>query len=131
MDESVFWGHLEYRVCAEIDGFRERSLRRYWCDGFLATQYFLEDDQAPRIIGLAWMGVGPRYQEEWRFTLLLDRRFESRESVAWSELLPPPNVTRWLTLDPVRKQLVIEPSVAIADATKPARLSTGCRDGLC
>ncbi len=63
------------------------------------------------------MGVGPRHQEEWEFDLLLPGPVESRVNIVWSTLLPPPNVTRWLTMDPIAKRLVVEPSVAVPDAS--------------
>ncbi len=115
MDESTFWICLEYRVCGELAGFAERDLRRLWCDGFIPEQYIF-DDPSPRVLGRAWIGIGNWHQEEWKFTLLLDRFIRSCASVAWSDLLPPPDVTRWLTVDPIGKQLVVEPAVAVPDA---------------
>jgi hypothetical protein len=114
MDESAFWVHLEYRVCAEIDGLKQPELRRLWCDGFLPAWYDL--GESPRILGRVWMGAGPREQQEWVFTLLLPGPINSREAIEWSTLLPPPDVTRWLTLDPIGKRLVIEPTVAVPNA---------------
>jgi hypothetical protein len=115
MDESGFWDHLEYRVCDEIGGLREPGFRRYWCDGFLPDLYVF-DESPPRVVGRVWMGIGPREQEEWRFTLLLRGPIASREEIDWSALLPPPDATRWLTVDPAGKRLVIEPAVAVPDA---------------
>ena len=97
MDESDFWAHLEYRVCHEIEGLKQPSLRRYWCDGFIPDQYEI-NEPSPHISGYVWMGVGPRHQEEWEFDLLLPGPVESRVNIVWSTLLPPPNVTRWLTI---------------------------------
>ena len=116
MDESDFWDHLEYRVCHEIEGLRQPELRRFWSDGFIPVQYDL-DVPSPRILGRVWMGVGRRDQQEWEFALLLRGLVESRETIVWSVLLPPPNVTRWLTIDPVGKRLVIEPEVAVPEAS--------------
>jgi hypothetical protein len=63
------------------------------------------------------MGIGPRDQERWDFTLLLGRPFGSPEAIDWPALLPPPDVTKWLTMDPSRKHLTIEPSAAVPDAS--------------
>jgi hypothetical protein len=112
--ESAYWGYLEYRVCDELSGLRDPNARRYWCDGFLPSRYIL-DGRQPRVLGHVWMGIGPRHQEQWEFTLLLDRSADSPEGVDWSALLPPPDVTRWLTVDPNRKQLIIEPGAAVPD----------------
>jgi hypothetical protein len=59
--------------------------------------------------------VGTTYQEEWEFTLLLDRSHDSPDQIEWSALLPASDVTKWLSLDPARKRLVIEPSAAVPD----------------
>jgi hypothetical protein len=123
MDESDFWDHLEYRVCHEIEGIREPSLRRYWCDGFIPVRYQL-DEPFPHISGRVWMGVGPRCQEEWEFDLLLAGPVESRENIVWSALLPTPNATRWLTIDPNGKRLVVEPAVAVDDEVE---MNQDCR----
>jgi hypothetical protein len=114
MSESDFWGRLEYRVCDEIRGLRQPGLRRFWCDGFIPVSYEF-DQPSPRIVGRVWMGIGPREQQEWEFVLLLGVPVESRENIAWSALLPAPNVTRWLSVDPIGKRLVVEPGVAIND----------------
>lgn len=40
------------------------------------------DDETPRILGRARMGVGgATYQEEWRFTLLLDRPYDTPDQI--------------------------------------------------
>ena len=33
--------------------------------------------------------------------------------------VPAPTVTRWLTIDPVGKRIVMEPAVAIPEASRP------------
>lgn len=111
--ESHFWGSLEYRVCSETAGLCRKALRRYWCDGFIPDNYHL-DDPVPRIEGRVWMVNGCR-DELWSFTLLLGKPIGSVEEVNWASLLPPEEVTRWLTMDLRRQHLVIEPSVTIPD----------------
>src|SRR4051794_35108819 len=78
VDESDYWARLEYRVCHELDGLRHTVARPNWCDGFVPSRYILSG-HSPRILGRAWMGIGPRYQEQWEFTLLLGRPFGSPE----------------------------------------------------
>jgi len=36
-----FWLRLERRICAEFEGFDDRQLRWYWCDGLIAEEYDL------------------------------------------------------------------------------------------
>lgn len=114
MNESDYWVRLEYRVCDELDGLRHTVARPYWCDGFIPSQHIL-NGYPPRIRGRVWMGVGPRGMEEWTFTLLLDRQYDSGEEIDWHALLPPLGVTKWLTVDPSVKQLTVEPSAAVPD----------------
>lgn len=116
MSERDYWVHLEYRVCHELDGLRHRAARPYWCDGFEPSRYVL-DGRSPRILGRAWMGIGPRHQEPWDFMLLLDRPVNAPEGIEWSALLPHPDATRWLTVDAERKHLIIEPSAAVPAAS--------------
>ncbi|HBI41439.1 MAG TPA: hypothetical protein DDY78_01100 [Planctomycetales bacterium] len=113
MNEADFWARLEYRVCREFAGMPETHLRHLWCDGFIPEQYLL-GDQAPRISGRAWICNGRR-QAEWEFTLLLPRPVNSRDEIEWSSLLPPENMTRWLSLDQAGKRIDIEPAAAVPD----------------
>ena len=116
MTEADYWCQLEYRICAEIDGLKDPAMRRYWCDGIIPGQYIL-DGHPPRILGHAWMGTGgrPGQIEPWDFILLLGEPYDSPCRTNWQALFPSPEVTRWLSLDPLRKQLIIEPSAAVAD----------------
>lgn len=115
MDESAFWLRLEYRVCQEIDGLGHPELRRFWCERFMPAWY-KPGEPSPCILGYVWIGIGPREQQEWEFALWLRGPVASREAIEWSALLPPPDVTRWLTLDPIGKRLVMEPAAAVPAA---------------
>jgi len=114
VNEPEYWSRLEYRVCHELDGLRRTEARPYWCDGFEPHRYIL-GGQSPRILGRAWMGAGPRGMEQWEYILHLGRAFARIEDIEWSSLLPSMDVTRWLTVDPTRKALVIEPWAAVPD----------------
>jgi len=111
MGEAEFWGSLEFRLCREFAGLSARRDQYLWCDGFIPTQYLL-DDPRPRIIGKAWICNGQR-QAEWDFTLLLPRALGSREEIDWALLLPPENMTRWLAFDEGRRYIEIEPGIAL------------------
>ena len=53
----------------------------------------------------------------------LGRSADAPEDTDWPALLPPPDVTRWLTVDPNRKQFVIEPGAAVPDPAACASAS--------
>ena len=114
MDEKDFWLVLEFRLCHEFNGMREKHLRALWCDGFLPNWYRL-DESPPCISGRTWICKRGYPDEEWDFKLLLPHPVASREEIDWAALLPPDNVTRWLSMDFVRKRLRIDPSVAVPD----------------
>ena len=113
LDERSFWLDLEYRLCDEFRGLSERRYHCFWCDGFIPGNYRL-DDPRPQITGKAWICDGPK-QDEWDFTLLLPRRFASREEIDWESLLPPDEVTRWMAFDEGRRYIEIEPAAAVPD----------------
>jgi hypothetical protein len=113
IDEAEYWEQLEFRVSREFSGMDEGHLRFFWCDGFLPTQYLLHA-QSPCITGIAWICDGPR-QEQWEFTLFLSHPVALPSEIAWSELLPPENVTEWMAIDVARKHMQIEPAAAVAD----------------
>jgi hypothetical protein len=122
MTESDFWPHLEFRLSRELAGMPDNHLRFLRCDGFIQEQYLL-DDPSPRITGHVWIGNG-KSQEQWSFSLFLNRPYGSRSEIEWQTLLPPENTTRWLAVDPQHKRLQIEPSAAVTD---PTELSSGAR----
>ena len=106
MEEQAFWTSLEYRICAEFEGFADRQLRYCWCDGLVPQEYDL-DGVEPQISGMAW--CGQTGQEQWQFTLILGQRATAREHINWPALLPSDQLTGWLTPDPQNKTLRIDP----------------------
>jgi hypothetical protein len=112
VDEEDFWNRLEYRICREFAGFEDRQLRAIWCDGLVPDEYELHGAQ-PRIRGRAW--CGPSGQERWTFMLLLDPAADTRHAIDWATLLPGEHVTGWLTPDPQRRTMKIDPSSAYPD----------------
>jgi hypothetical protein len=61
----------------------------------------------PSISGHAWCGAGG--SERWRFTLLLDPCVRTREEIDWAALLPGDRLTGWLSPDPERRTMTIDP----------------------
>jgi dihydrofolate reductase len=108
-EEAAFWGQLEYRVCAEVEGLPDRALRRYWCDGFEPLEYRLAD-APPQILGRVWLD-----QEAWTFVLLLPDTVADGATIPWASLLPAPGMTEWLSFDVEARELVLEPAAAVPD----------------
>jgi hypothetical protein len=107
LDETEFWARLEYRICDELSGFEDKRLRCYWCDGLIPEEYDLLGEEKC-IRGLAWIGDGRRV-EQWNFALLTASDVMAEEEVDWAALLPEDTLTGWLTPDPQRKTLKIDP----------------------
>jgi hypothetical protein len=113
MDEAYFWKSLEFRLCREFAGLPERRYQYFWCDGFVPSNYML-DEPSPRITGKCWICNGPK-QDEWDFALLLPWPVGSREEINWSALHPAENLTRWMSFYEERRYIEIEPAVAVPD----------------
>lgn len=112
MNEESYWPALEYRVSREMSESREWASRGLWCDGFLAEGVDVEAHRC-QVWGRTWIGLGPRTQEEWTFDLLVPQRVESREDIAWSDLLPPEGISSWLLIDLERRHLTLDPARAM------------------
>ena len=120
LDESDFWVNLEFRVCAELAGLRDRRFRSLWCDGFLPDTVVTDADaHATRIVGRVWMGYHNGHQEPWDFSLRLGPAGIDRRSVDWSVLLPADDVTGWLFIDVVEQTMRINPAAARPDPPAP------------
>jgi len=113
MEEKFFWVSLEFRLCGEFAGLSQRRYQYFWCDGFIPTEYLLDDHQ-PRITGKVWICNGPA-QAEWDFAPFLPHPFRSREEIDWALLLPANDATRWMAFDEGRQYIEIEPAVAVPD----------------
>jgi hypothetical protein len=111
--EKEFWLRLEFRICAEIAALADDDFRGWWCDGFIRERMGLVGDR-PAIIGRVWMCRG-RDQFPWHFALLLRNAIENIDDVDWQSLLPPPDVTGWLSLNRLRKEAKIDLQAAYPD----------------
>ena len=104
--ERQFWTVLEFRVCDEMDKQPICRRLRLWCDGFIPEAYLV--DRVPgRITGVVWMGMGPRHQEAWKFTLVLPFSVSGRADIRWSDLLPASEASDWLVVAPEKKEIEV------------------------
>ena len=116
MIESKYWDQLQSRVSKELNGLDECHRRGLWCHGFVPKTYSLESKPA-LVSGWVWIGIGPREHEKWTFTLVLPQPAAERESIPWDDLLPPNEVTAWLTVDLPGRRMAIQPGVAVPIAS--------------
>jgi hypothetical protein len=116
IDAQEFWSRLEYRVGDEIAGLSGDEFRGVWCDGFIPDTFDITGGQ-PMVRGRVWLArSGYRgTQEEWRFTLLLPESVRGEEDVDWAAILPPDDVTGWLSLDTSRRVMKVNPAAAYPD----------------
>lgn len=114
MDEKTFWERLEFRICGEMNGLDDCRRLGLWCDG-LRPQLYEPSGESPSISGDAWIGLGPRDQQCWTFTLLLPAPVTDREAVVWQDLLPAEDETGWLGFDADAGQLMLAPGDAVPD----------------
>ena len=115
MNEPEYWSLLMARLTGEFAGIESCKRLGLWCDSFVAHSYDVAA-MTPCVRGDAWICSG-QDQQEWRFTLILDGRPGSRESIDWSKQLPSEDVTRWMVLDFNQRSIEIGPGAAIPDTS--------------
>jgi len=113
--ESEYFIALEYRVCRELAGMRDKQLRTVWCDGFLSEPQIEISRRHRRITGKVWIGFGGSHQELWDFHLLLGAIMKDPQQIDWSALLPPNDVTGWLSMYFESKLMTLRPCAAYPD----------------
>jgi hypothetical protein len=110
--EKQFWMALEFRICGEFAGFEDKVLRYHGCDGLVPEEYDLRAEE-PCIRGTAFCGSSG--QERWRFTLLVGSGARSPAEIDWASLLPPEDVTGWLSPRQGERVLILDPHAAYPD----------------
>jgi hypothetical protein len=95
MNEREFWTALEFRVCREIVGLRDTSLRFLFCDGFVPDDHQPDDGM---IVGKAFISEdGGRTFPGYRFRLIVPPSVP--EGRRWEAILPSDEQHDWLTID--------------------------------
>ena len=77
LNDREFWERLEFAATRWLDDAADHGLRRFWIDGFLpesAKNTKLGID----VEGVAWVGDGPRNQEQYRFIASLPQKMLHR-----------------------------------------------------
>jgi len=120
--EREYFIALEYRVCRELAGMRDKQLRAVWCDGFLPEPQIEISRRHRRVTGKVWIGFGGSHQELWDFHLLLGPIVKDRQQIDWAALLPANEVTGWLSMYFESKLMTLRPYAAYPDVQR----STAC-----
>ena len=98
LDDTEFWTRLEYSASQWLENSSDEPLRRFWVDGFLpdtATRTNTGID----VEGTAWIGIGGRRQDQYRFTASFPQKMLERKGAGFA-------IER-LSLDEVRQTLQI------------------------
>ncbi len=77
MRDTGFWVRLAYVSCGFLYRCEDKALRRYWIDDFLPED-ITHTKHGAEISGIAWVGDGPRRQEEYRFLAVLPQKLLHR-----------------------------------------------------
>ena len=109
MTEDEFWGALEWRICRELSAMTDNDLRRMWCDAVCGDIVRREAEPA-YMSGTIW--IGRDGQTEMQFTMALPDNIGSEDGIVWSTLMPPEDMTAWLSVDLKRKLVTIDLSKA-------------------
>ena len=109
MTEDGFWTALEWRICRELSGMTDNVLRHMWCDGVRGD--IVRREAGPACMsGSIW--IGKDGQTEMQFTMALPDNIASKDHIVWSTLMPPEDMTAWLSVDLKRKLVTIDLSKA-------------------
>jgi hypothetical protein len=99
MDDREFWARLEYIASHWLNSSEEKAMSRFWIDGFAPTAV-RNTKRGVDIEGRAWVGEGPRMQEEYDFVVSVPQKMLHRRGQTFS--------IEQLLLDQAQKTLQIE-----------------------
>src|SRR5262245_19220074 len=109
MTESGFWRALEMRICRELRGMTDNALWHMWCDGVRGD--IMRPEAGPtHMHGTIW--IGKDGQTAMQFTMALPDNITSKDRIVWSTLMPPEDMTAWLSVDLKRKLVTMDLSKA-------------------
>jgi hypothetical protein len=109
MTEDEFWTALEWRICRELSGMNDNLLRHMWCDGVRGD--IVQREAGPACLdGSIW--IGKDGQTAMQFTMTLPDNVASKDDIVWRTLMPPEDMTAWLSVDVNRKLVTIDLSRA-------------------
>lgn len=96
LNDREFWTRLEYAASQCLENSEDAALRRFWVDGFLPDSA-RDTKFGADFEGTAWVGVGARRQERFRFIASLPQEMLVRKAPAF--------VIELLSLDEAQQKL--------------------------
>jgi hypothetical protein len=109
MTEDEFWLALEWRICRELSGMGDAVLRPMWCDGIHGA--IVQPEASPAYMS-GTIYIAKDGQTAMPFTMALPNNIASTDDIVWSALMPPEDMTAWLSVDTKRKLVTIDLSKA-------------------
>ena len=96
--DKEFWTRLEYDVSRWLGGSDDKTLRRFWIDGFL-PESATDTKRGADVEGMAWVGIGGSEQYQYRFVVSVPQKMLHRRETFSIERL---------SLDEAQQTLQIE-----------------------
>jgi hypothetical protein len=79
VNDQEFWTRLEYVATRWLEDSGDQNLRRFWIDGFL-PENATNTKYGADVEGVAWVGNGPRRQDQYRFIASLPQKMLHRRT---------------------------------------------------
>ena len=97
MTEDEFWSGLEFHICRELRGMDDKILSGMCCDGIRGD--IVRPEAGPAYM-YGTIYIGKTGQTAMEFRMALPDNITSKDDIVWSKLMPPEDVTAWLSVDP-------------------------------
>jgi hypothetical protein len=77
MNDEEFWTRLEFDASHWLETSDDKTLRRFWIDGFL-PESITDTKHGADVEGTAWVGIGGREQYQYRFFVSVPQKMLHR-----------------------------------------------------
>ena len=99
INDTEFWARLEYDASHWLGNSDDKTLRRFWIDGFLPDS-ITDTKYGADVEGTAWVGIGGSEQFQYRFIVSVPQKMLHRDRQTFCIKL--------LSLDETKQTLRIE-----------------------
>ena len=82
MGDEEFWTRLEYDASHWLASSNDKTLRRFWIDGFI-PESITDTKHGVNIEGRAWVASGAREQCQYRFVISVPQKMLHRRRQAF------------------------------------------------